>query len=60
MDKNFKNSTSDVISNLVGTEGLRTDVSITLPAQTIAILVLVLPITIALGILLAGAVKKAI
>jgi hypothetical protein len=54
----FKNSIGDSISNLIGTDGFRTDVNIKLDATTIAILVLVIPITVAAGILLAGAIAK--
>jgi hypothetical protein len=60
MDAKFKNLAGDILSNLVGTEGLRTDVSITFPAQTIIVLLLVLPITVAGGILLADALRKAL
>jgi hypothetical protein len=54
----FKNSLGDDIANLIGTEGLRTDVSIKLDPTTIAIMLLVIPVTVAAGIMLAGAITK--
>jgi hypothetical protein len=53
----YKNTLGDTINNLVGTEGLRTDVSISLTPMTIAILLLVIPITVAVGIKIAQAIK---
>jgi hypothetical protein len=58
MNKGYKNSLGDTLSNLVGTEGLRTDVSVSLTPVTVAILLLIIPVTVAAGILLAGAIKK--
>jgi hypothetical protein len=54
----FKNSISDDLSNLIGDKGVRTDVSISLTPVTIGVLALLLPITVAVGILIAGALKK--
>jgi hypothetical protein len=54
----YKNSISDTLSNLVGDQGIRTDVSVQLTPLTIGILVLIIPITVAAGIIIAGALKK--
>jgi hypothetical protein len=56
----YKNTLGDSLSNLIGSEGLRTDVNVKFDAPTIAIMVLIIPITVALGILLADGVRKAI
>jgi hypothetical protein len=54
----FKNTLGDDITNLIGPQGVRTDVSIALDPITIAILALLIPLTVAAGILIAGAIKK--
>lgn len=54
----YKNSISDTLSNLVGDQGLRTDVKISLDAVTIAELLLIIPVTVAAGILLANWISK--
>jgi hypothetical protein len=59
MQKNYKNSIGDTLANLVGDQGIRTDVNVKLDAVTIALMVLIIPITVAAGIILADYTKKA-
>jgi hypothetical protein len=57
---NYKNSISDTLANIVGDQGIRTDVSISFTPVSIAVLVLLIPVTVAAGIILADWVKKAV
>ncbi len=59
MDNKYKNTISDTLSNLVGDQGIRTDVNVKLDAVTIALLVLIIPLTVAAGIIIADYTKKA-
>jgi hypothetical protein len=60
MKGKFKNTIGDDINNLIGTEGLRTDVTVGFDPLTIAILCLVIPVTVCGGILLADVIRRAI
>jgi hypothetical protein len=56
----YKNSIGDTLSNLVGTEGFRTDVSVSLTPMTTASLFLIIPLTVAAGIIIADLILKRI
>ncbi len=54
----YRNSISDTLSNIVGDQGIRTEVQVSLTPLTMGILALGLPILIAAGIIIAGALTK--
>jgi hypothetical protein len=58
---NFKNATlSETLDNLVGAQGIKTDVSVKLNPATIPVLILSVMVAVTAGIIIAGAITKAI
>lgn len=61
MDKKYKNATlAETLGNIVGEEGIKTDVAVKIAPATIGILIVLIPVTVALGIIIAGAVQRAL
>jgi hypothetical protein len=58
MKGRFKNSISDDINNLIGTQGIKTDVTVDFDTTTVIILLFIIPVTVAGGILLADVLRK--
>ena len=59
MDRRYKNSLGDTLNNLIGSDGVKTDVSINVPIQAAAILTASVLVAVVAAILIAGAVNRA-
>jgi hypothetical protein len=56
-----KNATgAEILDNLIGTQGIKTDVAVTIKPATIPILIISIMFAVISGILIAGAIQKAI
>lgn len=56
-----KNATGlDIIDNLVGTSGIKTDVSLKIAPATIPIIIVSVMIAVIAGIVIAGVIQKAL
>jgi hypothetical protein len=61
MDKKYKNATlAETLGNIVGEQGIKTDVAVKIAPATVGILIVLIPVTVALGIIIAGAVQRAL
>jgi hypothetical protein len=61
LNKKYKNATlSETLDNLVGAQGIKTDVSVKLNPATIPVLILSVMVAVTAGIIIAGAITKAI
>lgn len=54
-----RNAIGDVLGNVIGEKGVKTDVSVKLTPSTVPLLMVTIIISVAAAILLAGAAKKA-
>lgn len=60
MEKNYKNSIGDTLDNLIGTQGIKTDVSVKLNPTTIPVLIGSVMVAVIAGIIIANAITKLI
>jgi hypothetical protein len=60
MEKKYNNSFGEALDNLIGTEGLKTDVAVKLNPTTIPILIVSIMVGVIAGIIIAGAITKSI
>lgn len=61
MERKYKNATlAETLGNIVGEQGIKTDVAVKIAPATVGILIVIIPITVALGIIIAGAVQRAL
>jgi len=56
----YRNTVLDNLGNLIGDEGIKTDVAITIKPATIPIIIASVMVAVIGGILLAGMIQKAI
>lgn len=61
MENRYRNATlTDILSNLIGTEGIKTDVAVKLAPATIPIIIISVMVAVTAGIVIASAIQKAV
>lgn len=60
MKNKYNNTLGETLDNLIGAEGLKTDVAVKLNPTTIPVLIISIMVAVTAGIIIAGAITKAI
>jgi len=60
MKKRYNNTLGETLDNLIGAEGIKTDVAVKLNPTTIPILIISIMVGVISGIIIAGAITKAV